>query len=624
MNSQRKSKIAIFNNMSIKSKMITFTLIIIIFAGGIATFGFFQINSLTDKLHEVQSEDWVLANSYSSIISDVNEQLNAMNTYVNGNFSAKSDFQFQDSSIKQDINNISFVLGNSENNFSIVKMDYTNFSSIVQGSDGLFALTDQFYNSSNELSVDQNSFNLLETNIDSLLDMLVSQTSVETGHNNLTVMYQVQDLNLAFLDARIVVSEALSNTNNKNINNFISEFSFIYDGQNNTESIVNELSNVNNSIIGALKDNSIGNESSSIYSQIVELLQIGNSTFPSWIQWITASQSGLISKKITENSLKYQTNSLLQQSEVIRNQMKNLLLNLESNAASEMNDLVSSSDIASVAMVFLSVVDAVVVFSIGILFARSISKPIKKVAEISKTLSTGDLTQDIDIINRTDEIGILFTSFGIMNTFLKNIISEITKLSQTLLTSAEEMASSSEEVNASAEEISSVAQQISKNTQEQALQISSSSKYSLNLGKIFDEKIKEVMHTTSLIESLSSQVNMLALNASIEAARAGEYGRGFSVVAENIRKLADDSKSAVTKIKNTINGLQTSLSDSINYIRESIEKVASLAGETASGAEESSAATEEQSAIIQELTASAQDLSHIAYNLEQLINKFQI
>ena len=622
MDRSKKRKTNFFNNMNINTKMITFTLVIIIFAGGIATFGLFQINSLSGKLHEVQNEDWVLANGYLSIESSVNEQLNAVNNYVNGNFSAKADFQTQNTIINQDISNISSVLGNSQTNFSLVTYDYSNFSSKVHGSDGLFALTDQYYNSSAQLSSEQTSFNFQETKIDNLLDSLDSQTSVETGHNNLTVMYQVQDLDLAFLDDRIVVSQALADTNNTDINNYLSEFWFIYNGKNNTESMINELSNVNNSIIGAA--GSIGNESTNYYDQLVVLLQTGNSTYPSWIQSITASNTGLITRKISENSLKYQTNVLLQQSESIRLQMKNLLESLESEAASEMNDLVSSSDIASIAMIFLSIVDAVIVFSFGMLFSRSISKPIKRVSEISETLSTGDLTEEIDIINRSDEIGILFASFGTMSEFLKNMIANITKMSQSLATSAEEMASSSEEVNASSEEISSVAQQISKNAQEQSLQISNMSKYSIDLKKIFDEKITEVNKTTSLIESLSSQVNMLALNASIEAARAGEYGRGFSVVAENIRKLADDSKLAVTKIKDTIDGLQKSLSIEISNIMESITGIDSLAEETASGAEESSAATEEQSAIIQELTASAQELSHIAIGLAELINEFQI
>ena len=289
-----------------------------------------------------------------------------------------------------------------------------------------------------------------------------------------------------------------------------------------------------------------------------------------------------------------------------------------------MSHTVSSSDVAFIAMLILSIIDAIIVVSLGLLFSRSISRPIKQIADISKIFSTGDLTQTIENIDRTDEVGILYTSFSGMNSFLKEIIQEITELSQTLASSSEEMASSSEEVNASSEEISSIAQDISRNAQSQANKISTSLNHSIELGKNFEERIKEINQTASLIESISSQVNMLALNASIEAARAGEYGRGFAVVADNIRKLADESKSAVTKVQTTIHGLRESLSQSIMNIRTSIEQAASIAEGTASNAEESSAATEEQAAIMEELTASAQELSQLALNLENLLKKFKI
>ena len=163
---------------------------------------------------------------------------------------------------------------------------------------------------------------------------------------------------------------------------------------------------------------------------------------------------------------------------------------------------------------------------------------------------------------------------------------------------------------------------MAKGAQDQTLQVNDSLNIAIELRNIFNTKIAEIGETAKIIEQISSQVNMLALNASIEAARAGEYGRGFSVVADNIRSLADETNRSVSQVQSTVASLQSSLSSYIDRITTSIEKVAVVAEETASGSEESSAATEEQSATMEELTASAQELANVAIDLDNVIKRF--
>lgn len=147
---------------------------------------------------------------------------------------------------------------------------------------------------------------------------------------------------------------------------------------------------------------------------------------------------------------------------------------------------------------------------------------------------------------------------------------------------------------------------------------------STDLQATFEQKISEINTTSDIIDSISSQINMLALNASIEAARAGEYGRGFAVVAENIRKLEDDTKTSVQRVQNTTEGLSTTIRQSILNITGSIEDLSSLAEQNASSSEETSASTEEQAASLQELTALAQELTNVASDLNSLIKSFKI
>ena len=611
-----------FSNISINRKMIGFTIVILTLVSILAVYGLIQINGLSNQIQEVHNQNWPLANDVKEIKIEVNSQIIDLHAYLLGETNAKGAFLGSELSVQNYFTNLSSILG-SNSNLTSAKRNYAELINIsTTSSTGLFDATDQYYTDSKTLSQSYNDFLTLHSAINSLIIQTELEAAPETGHHNTTVSDELLTFDSLLWETQNFVTQAFNEPDNNQIETLASSFAFNYNGANNSQSIVAEIQTINDLISGA--GTSIGSISSSLFNQVQTLIINGNNTFNPWISYGSDPSTGIFAKKKEVNKFSLTKGATLNRVDTIDSSLVTILTSLETIANSRIDQIAASADVPTITMTFLSIFLALVTLSIGLLFARSISKPLKEIADISKNLSQGDLTSELNTDDRTDEIGILFHSFIEMTTFLKQIILNVKGLTKTLATSAEEMASSSEEVNASSEEISSISQQMSKGVQDQSIQIADSLTHSKELRVNFDSKLAEINTASTLIESISSQVNMLALNASIEAARAGEYGRGFSVVADNIRKLADDSKSSVNKVQLAIHDLRESLSKSIDNITRSIEKVSSVAEETASGAEETSAATEEQAATMEELTASAQELSSVATKLEDVIKQFQI
>lgn len=186
-------------------------------------------------------------------------------------------------------------------------------------------------------------------------------------------------------------------------------------------------------------------------------------------------------------------------------------------------------------------------------------------------------------------------------------------------------------------------------------------------------KINEI---TSLIDSIADQTNLLALNAAIEAARAGEAGKGFSVVAEEIRKLAEQSKAASANISNLVASIQSDssqtikttddvnnkLQDQIEVIKvsltafrniidlinmrlpkvehiynsvleiknekdsiiENLNHVSSAAESASASATEIAASSEQMSASSEEVAATSQNLSELIHKMDEQLNEFTL
>lgn len=399
----------------------------------------------------------------------------------------------------------------------------------------------------------------------------------------------------------------------------------------------------------------------------------------------------------------------------------NLVAAYESQAKKDMTNHI----IVSLIIIFLALGAAI---ALGIFLSRRLSKPIIDVTNLAQEVARGNLAHQKLEVKTKDELGQLAQAFNTMTDNLLDLVrqvsssaAQVASSSQQLTAGAEQSAQASNEVAASitevahgteqqmhaVSEVSAVVEEMSasiehvlantrnvvntaattaqsaekgrhaiEDTMVQMLNIQKTVNHSAEVIESLGERSKEIGLIVDTISGIAAQTNLLALNAAIEAARAGEHGNGFAVVAEEVRKLAEQSQNAAKQIALLVSEIQSDtqkavtamhdgtrevevgtevvkktgetfeeiaqsinevtteintmseeiqqMSDGSERIFHSISEVEKISQNIADQTQTVSASTEEQSASVEEIASSSQVLATMAEELQNALKRFKL
>jgi methyl-accepting chemotaxis protein len=341
---------------------------------------------------------------------------------------------------------------------------------------------------------------------------------------------------------------------------------------------------------------------------------------------------------------------------------------VDSALAEERNLMSKTRDNALLILFSATLIAFVVGTGCALLITRAIVRPLEQLVAHAGKVADGDLTDNIHT-DRKDDLGRLMMAMQVMTENLRHMVQEVSDGISQVASSAEELSAVTEQTSAGATQQRDETDQVATAMNEMTAtiqEVAKNAEAAANAASESDTKAKEgydvvstAMHKIEtlsqdvdqsagliaklrddsanigtildVIREIAEQTNLLALNAAIEAARAGEQGRGFAVVADEVRSLAQRTHQSTGEIENLVNALQKGADDAVESMhsnRESAEssvQVSRMAGESLSNIADAvstiQSMNQQIATAVEEQTSVAEDISENVVNIREVTDQ---